>query len=129
MIKSESLNECIKQWVASEAPSLLSKIEVQEDEQRKRKSLTIAIDGKEIRSTRNMKKYNSALHIVSAQIGELALTPAQQTVQSKSNDVCWQSGAGKRPALRCIGAVHTRFRPHFMLIRFNKSVYLCTDSS
>mgnify|MGYP003063874084 FL=1 len=37
MIKSESLNECMKQWVASEAPSLLSKIEVQEDEQRKKK--------------------------------------------------------------------------------------------
>ena len=203
MIKSESLNECMKQWVASEAPSLLSKIEVQEDEQRKkkRKSLTIAIDGKEIRSTRNMKKYDSPLHIVSAQIGELGLTMAQETVQSKSNeipavqklikeleiagcmvvadalncqietaqaiidskadyllsvkgnqqelkndieqyvqdetlrarmdsvtkierahgrvetrsaytsnDVCWQPGARKWPALKCIGAIHTRFQ-------------------
>lgn len=89
MIKSESLNECMKQWIASAAPSLITKIEAQEAAQSKKKdkSLTIAIDGKEIRSTRNMKKYNSPLHIVSAQIGELGLTMAQETVQSKSNEI------------------------------------------
>ena len=89
MIKSESLNECMKQWIASAAPSLIAKIEAQEAVQnnKKHKSLTIAIDGKEIRSTRNMKTYNSPLHIVSAQIGELGLTMAQETVQSKSNEI------------------------------------------
>ena len=54
---------------------------------KKKKSLTIAIDGKEIRSTGKMKKYDSPLHIVSAQIGELGLTLAQETVQSKSNEI------------------------------------------
>ena len=49
--------------------------------------MTIAIDGKEIRSTGKMKKYDSPLHIVSAQIGELGLTLAQETVQSKSNEI------------------------------------------
>ena len=54
---------------------------------KKKKSLTIAIDGKEIRSTGKMKRYDSPLHIVSAQIGELGLTLAQATVQSKSNEI------------------------------------------
>ena len=34
-----------------------------------------------------MKKYDSPLHIVSAQIGELGLTLAQRTVASKSNEI------------------------------------------
>ena len=54
---------------------------------RRKKSLTIAIDGKEIRSTGKMKKYDSPLHIVSAHIGELGLTLAQKTVESKSNEI------------------------------------------
>ena len=49
--------------------------------------MTIAIDGKEIRSTEKMKKYDSPLHIVSAHIGELGLTLAQKTVESKSNEI------------------------------------------
>ena len=47
----------------------------------------MAIDKKEIYSIRNMEKYDSSLHIVSAQIGELALTLAQKTVESKSNEI------------------------------------------
>ena len=34
-----------------------------------------------------VEKYDSSLHIVSAQIGELALTLAQKTVESKSNEI------------------------------------------
>ena len=74
LIRPESLNECMKQWVRSIVPHLAVKIEKEEAEQRKKKKqqpLTIAIDGKEIRSTGKMKKYDSPLHIVSAQIGKL----------------------------------------------------------
>ena len=49
--------------------------------------MTIAIDGKEIRSTEKMKTYDSPLHILSAHIGELGLPLAQKTVESKSNEI------------------------------------------
>ena len=90
IIRPESLNKCMKQWFASVLPDLAAKIEKEEAEQRKKKKqqpLAIAIDGKEIRSTGKMKKYDSPLHIVSAQIGELGLTLAQRTVESKSNEI------------------------------------------
>jgi len=66
MITPESLNQCIKQWVASIVPQLAAKLEKEEEESKKKKKkkpLTIAIDGKEIRSTEKMKKYDSPLHI------------------------------------------------------------------
>ncbi len=85
------LNQCMKQWVASLVPQLAAKLEKEEEEQsnkkKKKKPLTIAIDGKEIRSTEKMKTYDSPLHIVSAHIGELGLTLAQKTVESKSNEI------------------------------------------
>ena len=89
IIRPESLNECIKQWVASVVPELAAKLEAEENEQskQKKKTLTIAIDGKEIRSTGKMKKYDNPLHIISAQIGELGLTLAQRTVATKSNEI------------------------------------------
>ena len=88
MVSPESLNQCMKSWVSSLIPSLAEKLEVEEEQnKKKKKSLTIAIDGKEIRSTGKMKKYDSPLHIVSAQIGERGLTLAQETVQSKSNEI------------------------------------------
>ena len=89
MIRPESLNRCMKKWVLSIAVQLAEKIETEEEEQdkKKKKKLTVAIDGKEIRSTGKMKKYDSAMHIVSAQIGELGLTLAQRTVASKSNEI------------------------------------------
>ena len=80
----------MKQWVASVVPDLAAKLEAEEDEQSKKKKkqpLTIAIDGKAIRSTGKMKKYDNPLHIISAQIGELGLTLAQKTVASKSNEI------------------------------------------
>ena len=89
IIRPESLNECMKQWVASVVPELAAKLEAEENEQskQKKKTLTIAIDGKEIRSTGKMKKYDNPLHIISAQIGELGLTLAQRTVATKSNEI------------------------------------------
>ena len=89
LVTTESLNQCMKQWVASVVPNLAAKLEQEEEEQnkQKKKPLTIAIDGKEIRSTGKMKKYDTPLHIVSAQIGELGLTLAQRTVASKSNEI------------------------------------------
>ena len=90
IIRPESLNECMKQWVASVVPDLAAKLETEEEEQSKKKKkqpLTIAIDGKAIRSTGKMKKYDNPLHIISAQIGELGLTLAQRTVESKSNEI------------------------------------------
>ena len=83
------MNECMKQWVACVVPELAAKLEAEENEQseQKKKTLTIAIDGKEIRSTGKMKKYDNPLHIISAQIGELGLTLAQRTVATKSNEI------------------------------------------
>lgn len=78
----------MKQWLASVVPQLAAKLEQEEEEQsKKKKPLTIAIDRKEIRSTGKMKKHDTPLHIVSAQIGELGLTLAQRTVGSKSNEI------------------------------------------
>ena len=89
IIRPESLNECMKQWVACVVPELAAKLEAEENEQskQKKKTLTIVIDGKEIRSTGKMKKYDNPLHIISAQIGELGLTLAQRTVATKSNEI------------------------------------------
>ncbi len=74
IIKPESLNKCFENWVYSVMPEKADK-------------LTISLDGKTIRSTNKMKKYDSALHIISAQIGELGLTLAQNTVDGKSNEI------------------------------------------
>lgn len=73
MIKPESLNKCFAAWVTSMIPA---------DRQ-----LTIAVDGKTIRSTAKRQNSNSALHIVSAQLAEMGLTYAQKTVADKSNEI------------------------------------------
>jgi predicted transposase YbfD/YdcC len=51
------------------------------------KELTLSFDGKTIRSTCKMDRYDSPLHIVSAHIGELGITIGQQTVDGKSNEI------------------------------------------
>jgi len=48
---------------------------------------TIAIDGKTICSTANMKHYESALHVASAFVVENGITIGQLTVDSKSNEI------------------------------------------
>jgi predicted transposase YbfD/YdcC len=48
---------------------------------------TIAIDGKTVRATGNMKAFESPLHIVSAHVSELGMTIGQVTVNDKSNEI------------------------------------------
>ena len=43
-------------------------------------SMTLSVDGKEIRSTEKMDIYEEPIHIVSAHISELKMTVAQETV-------------------------------------------------
>ncbi len=74
IIKPESLNKCFAKWVYSVMPE-------------KAEQLTISLDGKTICSTNQMGKYNSPLHIISAQVSELGLTLAQKTVDGKSNEI------------------------------------------
>lgn len=53
----------------------------------KKDGLTIAVDGKTIRSTGKMCGHESPLHIVSAQISELGMTFVQKCTDSKSNEI------------------------------------------
>ena len=83
IVKPESLNDCFKRWVSGFMPDYKP-----EEERQERSALTVSVDGKSIRSTGKMRKYQgNALHIVSAQLAELGLTFAQQTVDSKSNEI------------------------------------------
>jgi len=75
IIKPESMNECFVKWVKQFLPESMLK------------NLTVSFDGKTIRSTKNMKNYESALHIVSAQICELGITLAQRAVEGKTNEI------------------------------------------
>ena len=74
LVKPESLNRCFIKWVKTVLPEKMD-------------GLTISLDGKTIRSTGNMSGYESALHIISAQISELGMTFAQQSVSGKSNEI------------------------------------------
>ncbi len=74
LIKPESFNRCFTKWAASMLPQ-------------DRENLTLSLDGKTICSTGKMECYESPLHIVSAQVGELGITFAQQTVGGKSNEI------------------------------------------
>jgi len=74
IIKPKSLNQCFIKWAQSFLPESI-------------KEFTLSFDGKTIRSTGKMDKYDSALHIVSAHIAELGITIGQQTVYDKSNEI------------------------------------------
>jgi predicted transposase YbfD/YdcC len=74
LINPKSLNQCFTQWTQSFLPDGV-------------KGLTLSFDGKTIRSTEKMKKYNSPLQIVSAHIAELGITFGQQTVDSESSEI------------------------------------------
>lgn len=69
IIDPESLNECFSEWVRSLVPV---------------EDVTIAVDGKEIRS---MRKKKNPLNIISAQIAEYGLTIAQTCVADKTNEI------------------------------------------
>ena len=74
MVKPESLNKCLVKWAVSFLPE-------------EREGLTIALDGKTIRSTGKMESYDSPLHIISAQLCELGITFASKSVEGKSNEI------------------------------------------
>lgn len=74
LIKPESFNRCFAQWAASMLPE-------------NREKLTLSLDGKTIRSTGKMERYENPLHIVSAQIAELGITCSQQAAAGKSNEI------------------------------------------
>ncbi len=74
MVKPESLTRCFTEWVESFAA-------VKQD------GLTIALDGKTIRSTAKMAQYEEPLHIISAQLSNLGLTFGQKAVEGKSNEI------------------------------------------
>lgn len=75
LIKTESLNKCFENWVYSTMPEKADKL------------TTISFDGKTIRSTNAMKKLDSPMHIISAQVSELGLTLSQNIVDGKSNEI------------------------------------------
>ena len=74
LIVPESFNRCFIKWVSSLLPKGVE-------------GYTLSLDGKTIRSTGKMSKYDSPLHIVSAHIAELGITFGQQTVYDKSNEI------------------------------------------
>lgn len=74
LVKPDSLNQCLMNW----AESLLPK---------ERRNITIALDGKTIRSTGKMDSYTNPLHIVSAQLCEMGITLASKSVDGKSNEI------------------------------------------
>lgn len=74
IINPDSLNECFIRWVTSLLPEDLD-------------GKTVSFDGKTICSTGKMDAFDQPLHIVSAQIAELGLTFAQESVASKSNEI------------------------------------------
>lgn len=74
MVKTASLAQCLSRWAASYLPE-------------ERSSVTLALDGKTVRSTEKMKKYDSPLHIISAQLSELGITLGSRSVDGKSNEI------------------------------------------
>ena len=74
LIEPVSLNRSLTRWAQSMLPGGT-------------KGLTISCDGKTIRSTAKMDKYQSPLHIISAHIAELGITLASRKVEEKSNEI------------------------------------------
>ena len=74
IIDPKSLNECLMRWTQSFLPNGV-------------KPFTLSFDGKTIRSTGKMDKYDKPLHIVSAHIAELGLTFASHKTDDKSNEI------------------------------------------
>ena len=89
LIKPDSLNCCMMKFVASLCPELIAELEKEQEKQAKKKKrpVTVSLDGKTIRSTAKMAKYDSPLHIVSAYASELGVTLAQKSVEGKSNEI------------------------------------------
>lgn len=74
MVKPESLNRSLSRWVRQMLPE-------------EREGLTLAVDGKTVRSTDGKKGYQQPLHIISAQLSELGVTLASKSAEGKSNEI------------------------------------------
>ena len=74
LVKPSSLNACLMRWAEEMLPE-------------RREGLTVVVDGKTIRSTEKMGKYERPLHIVSAQLSELCVTFGSRSVDGKSNEI------------------------------------------
>ena len=74
LVKPESLSQCLMKWAVSMLP---------ED----RRGISVSLDGKTIRSTGKMERYDNPLHIVSAQLCELGITFGSKSVEGKSNEI------------------------------------------
>lgn len=74
MINPESFNKCFIKWVSHLIGDNLE-------------NSTLSFDGKTVRSTAKMKKYDNPLHIVSAQLAEFGITIGQKAVDGKSNEI------------------------------------------
>ena len=74
MVKTDTLSKCLTKWAEQFMP-------------KDRSSTTISMDGKTIRSTTGMKNMSDPLHIISAQVCELGITLASETVDAKSNEI------------------------------------------
>ena len=65
LITPDSLNRCMMKFVASLCPDLISDLEKEMEKQavKEKRPLTVSLDGKTIRFTVKMTKYDSPLHI------------------------------------------------------------------
>ena len=75
LIKPESLNLCFIKWVQTYMSDKAKEL------------LTLSFDGKTIRSTGKMDKYDSPLHIASAHLAEFGIAFGQYAVDGKSNEI------------------------------------------
>ena len=89
LVKPESLNLCMMNFVQSVCPLLIEELEKELERQnvRKKRPVTVSLDGKTVRSTARMSKYESPLHIVSAYASEIGVTLAQKSVGGKTNEI------------------------------------------
>ena len=89
LIKPDSLNNCMLHFVQAVCPSLIAEMEkeLEKQESKKKRPLTVSLDGKTIRSTARMSAYESPLHIVSAYASEIGVTLASKSVEGKSNEI------------------------------------------
>jgi len=74
LVEPRSLNRCLARWTQSLLPDGTE-------------GMTISFDGKTIRSTGKMDRYESPMHIVSAHIADAGLTLAGLRVDGKSNEI------------------------------------------
>lgn len=120
LVKPESLNRCFLKWVSSILPE-------------NRNNLTVSLDGKTIRSTGQMKNYESPLHIVSAQVSELGITFAQKSVSGKSNEIpAVQELLGQLEISGCMvvaDALNCQKKTAEAVIKGNADYLLCAKSN